>query len=225
MILHAGPVGQMVMLLLLFFSVVSWSIIFMKFKLFRKIRLDSEDFLETFWTSGNLNEASEAAEEFVYSPEAAVFNAGFSELKKINKIRARGEDSSPETLEMQLATMDNLKRALRKAEDEEINKFGNLLPFLATTGSATPFIGLFGTVWGIMVSFHDIGQRGSASLAVVAPGISEALVATAAGLAAAIPAVIFYNYFSNKLTGIQYNTQSFSTDFLNLVERDLLSRV
>ena len=147
MILHAGPVGQMVMLLLLFFSVVSWSIIFMKFKLFRKVRLDSEDFLETFWTSGNLNEASEAAEEFVYSPEAAVFNAGFSELKKINKIRARGEDSSPETLEMQLATMDNLKRALRKAEDEEINKFGNLLPFLATTGSATPFIGLFGTVW------------------------------------------------------------------------------
>ena len=225
MILHAGPVGQMVMLLLLFFSVVSWSIIFMKFKLFRKVRLDSEDFLETFWTSGNLNEASEAAEEFVYSPEAAVFNAGFSELKKINKIRARGEDSSPETLEMQLATMDNLKRALRKAEDEEINKFGNLLPFLATTGSATPFIGLFGTVWGIMVSFHDIGQRGSASLAVVAPGISEALVATAAGLAAAIPAVIFYNYFSNKLTGIQYNTHSFSTDFLNLVERDLLSRV
>jgi biopolymer transport protein TolQ len=225
MILHAGPVGQMVMLLLLFFSVVSWSIIFMKFKLFRKVRLDSEDFLETFWTSGNLNEASEAAEEFVYSPEAAVFNAGFSELKKINKIRARGEDSSPETLEMQLATMDNLKRALRKAEDEEINKFGNLLPFLATTGSATPFIGLFGTVWGIMVSFHDIGQRGSASLAVVAPGISEALVATAAGLAAAIPAVIFFNYFSNKLTGIQYNTQSFSTDFLNLVERDLLSRV
>ena len=225
MILHAGPVGQMVMLLLLFFSVVSWSIIFMKFKLFRKIRLDSEDFLETFWTSGNLNEASEAAGEFVYSPEASVFSAGFNELKKINKIRARGEDAGPETLEMQLATMDNLKRALRKAEDEEINKFGSLLPFLATTGSATPFIGLFGTVWGIMVSFHDIGQRGSASLAVVAPGISEALVATAAGLAAAIPAVIFYNYFSNKLTSIQYNTQSFSTDFLNLVERDLLSRV
>jgi biopolymer transport protein TolQ len=225
MILHAGPIGQVVMLLLLFFSIVSWSIIFMKFKLFRNVRLDSEDFLETFWNSGNLNEASEAAEDFTYSPEAAVFTAGFNELKKINKIRARGEDSRPETLEMQLATMDNLKRALRKAEDEEINKLGSLLPFLATTGSATPFIGLFGTVWGIMVSFHDIGQRGSASLAVVAPGISEALVATAAGLAAAIPAVIFYNYFSNKLTHVQYNVQSFSSDFLNLVERDLLSRV
>ncbi len=225
MILHAGPVGQVVMLLLLFFSIVSWSIIFMKFRLFRNVRLDSEDFLETFWNSGNLNEASAAAEDFTYSPEASVFIAGFNELKKINKIRARGEDSKPETLEMQLATMDNLKRALRKAEDEEINKLGNLLPFLATTGSATPFIGLFGTVWGIMVSFHDIGQRGSASLAVVAPGISEALVATAAGLAAAIPAVIFYNYFANKLTHVQYNVQSFASDFLNLVERDLLSRV
>lgn len=225
MILHAGPVGQMVMLLLLFFSIVSWSIIFMKFRLFRKVRLDSEDFLETFWTSGNLNEAGDAAEDFPYSPEAAVFTTGFGELKKINKIRNRSDEKGSETLEMQLAAMDNLKRALRKAEDEEMNKLGNLLPFLATTGSATPFIGLFGTVWGIMVSFHDIGQRGSASLAVVAPGISEALVATAAGLAAAIPAVIFYNYFSNKLTNVQYNVQSFASDFLNLVERDLLSRI
>jgi len=225
MILHAGPVGQMVMLLLLFFSVVSWSIIFMKFRLFRKVRIDSEDFLETFWSSGNLNEAGEAAEDFPYSPEAAVFTAGFGELKKINKIRNRSEAASPETLDMQLAAMDNLKRALRKAEDVEMNKFGSLLPFLATTGSATPFIGLFGTVWGIMVSFHDIGQRGSASLAVVAPGISEALVATAAGLAAAIPAVIFFNFFANKLSNVQYDVQSFSTDFLNLVERDLLSRM
>jgi len=225
MILHAGPVGQLVMLLLLFFSIVSWAIIFMKARLFRNVRLDSEDFLESFWTSNNLNEANTAAEEFTFSPEASVFTTGFSELKKINKIRNRSEGSTSETLEMQLATMDNLKRALRKAEDQQINKLGSLLPFLATTGSATPFIGLFGTVWGIMVSFHDIGQRGSASLAVVAPGISEALVATAAGLAAAIPAVIFFNYYSNKLSNIQYNVQSFSTDFLNLVERDLLSRV
>jgi len=225
MILHAGPVGQLVMLLLLLFSIVSWAIIFMKARLFRNIRLDSEDFLEAFWSSNTLSEANQAAEEFTFSPEAAVFSTGFSELKKINKIRNRTEESSPETLEMQLATMDNLKRSIRKAEDQQINKFGSLLPFLATTGSATPFIGLFGTVWGIMVSFHDIGQRGSASLAVVAPGISEALVATAAGLAAAIPAVIFYNYYSNKLSNIHYSIQSFSTDFLNLVERDLLSRV
>jgi len=123
-----------------------------------------------------------------------------------------------------MATMDNLKRAIRKAESQEITEMGKYLPFLATTGSAAPFIGLFGTVWGIMASFHDIGMRGSASLAVVAPGISEALIATAAGLAVAIPAVIFYNYFANKLTYIDGEMQNFSTDFLNLVERDMISR-
>lgn len=226
MILHAGPVGQLVMLTLLIFSTVSWTIVFMKVRLFRKVRIDSEDFLETFWSSTNLNEAHKAAEEFDFSPEASVFAAGFTELQKINRIRNRkDENPSSETLEMQLATMDNLKRTVRKAESQEMTKLGSTLAFLATTGSATPFIGLFGTVWGIMASFHDIGQRGSASLAVVAPGISEALVATAAGLAVAIPAVIFYNYFSNKLSDIDGNMQNFTTDFLNLVERDLLSRV
>ena len=214
------------MLTLLIFSLASWTIVFMKTRLFRKVRIDSEDFLETFWASTNLNEAYKAAAEYEYSPEASVFTAGFAELQKINKIRTRKDENvSAETLEMQLATMDNLKRAVRKAEAQQLNKLGSALAFLATTGSATPFIGLFGTVWGIMASFHDIGQRGSASLAVVAPGISEALVATAAGLAVAIPAVIFFNYFSNRVNDIDGNMQNFTTDFLNLVERDLLSRV
>lgn len=226
MILHAGPVGQLVMVTLLIFSLVSWTIVIMKARLFKKVRLDSEDFVETFWSSSNLNEAHAAAKEFVYSPQAGVFIAGFNELEKINEMRNRtDENRAAESLEMQLATMDNLKRAIRKAESQKINQLGSSLPFLATTGSATPFIGLFGTVWGIMASFHDIGQRGSASLAVVAPGISEALVATAAGLAVAIPAVIFYNYYSNKLDEIDGEISNFSSDFLNLVERDLLSRV
>ncbi|KJS01045.1 MAG: flagellar motor protein MotA [Desulfobulbaceae bacterium BRH_c16a] len=226
MIIHAGPVGQLVMLTLLIFSLVSWTIVIMKARLFKKVRLDSEDFLESFWKSANLNEANSAAAEFEYSPQAAVFIAGFAELQKINKIRNRKDDSKGvDTLDMQLATMDNLKRAIRKAELQKINYLGSSLPFLATTGSATPFIGLFGTVWGIMASFHDIGQKGSASLAVVAPGISEALVATAAGLAVAIPAVIFYNFYSNKLDEVDAEIANFSTDFLNLVERDLLSRV
>lgn len=226
MVTHAGPVGQLVMLTLLIFSLASWTIVIMKARLFKKVRLDSEDFLESFWNSSNLNEANTAAAEYEYSPQASVFIAGFSELQKINKIRNRKDDSrGNETLEMQLATMDNLKRAVRKAESQKLSQLGSNLPFLATTGSATPFIGLFGTVWGIMASFHDIGQRGSASLAVVAPGISEALIATAAGLAVAIPAVIFYNYFSNKLDLVDGQVSNFSTDFLNLVERDLLSRV
>jgi biopolymer transport protein TolQ len=226
MVLHAGPISQFVMLTLFFFSIISWAIVFMKARLFRKVRLDSEDFLESFWSSSNLSEANKATEDFPYSPEATVFSAGFAELQKINRIRNRHESEEvKETLEMQMATMDNLKRAIRKAEAQEIAQLGKALPFLATTGSSTPFIGLFGTVWGIMASFHDIGQRGSASLAVVAPGISEALIATAAGLAVAIPAVIFYNYYSNRLANIDNDVQIFSTDFLNLVERDLLSRV
>jgi biopolymer transport protein TolQ len=226
MVLHAGPISQLVMLTLFFFSVISWAIVFMKARLYRKVRLDSEDFIESFWSSSNLSEANKATEDFPYSPEATVFAAGFSELQKINRIRNRNEDEDlKETLEMQMATMDNLKRAIRKAESQEIAQLGKALPFLATTGSATPFIGLFGTVWGIMASFHDIGQRGSASLAVVAPGISEALIATAAGLAVAIPAVIFYNYYSNRLADIDNNVSIFSTDFLNLVERDMISRV
>ena len=226
MVLNAGPVGKLVMLTLFIFSLLSWTIVIMKARLFKKVRLDSEDFVETFWNSANLSEAYTTASEFEYSPQAEVFIAGFGELEKINKIRNRKNDArAPETLDMQLATMDNLKRAVRKAASQKLNQLGSSLPFLATTGSATPFIGLFGTVWGIMASFHDIGQRGSASLAVVAPGISEALVATAAGLAVAIPAVIFYNYFSNKLDEIDGEVSNFSTDFLNLVERDLLSRV
>jgi biopolymer transport protein TolQ len=226
MIMHAGPISQFVMTTLFIFSIISWAIIFMKARLFRKVRLDSEDFLESFWSSSNLSEANKASEDFPYSPEATVFSAGFAELQKINRIRNRSENEEvKETLDMQMATMDNLKRAIRKAEAQEAAQLGKALSFLATTGSSAPFIGLFGTVWGIMASFHDIGQRGSASLAVVAPGISEALIATAAGLAVAIPAVIFYNYFSNKVVDIDNNVQIFSTDFLNLVERDLLSRV
>ncbi len=198
----------------------------MKIRLFKKAESETDDFLEAFWSSTTLNDADDSAKEFSLSPEAAVFTAGFNELQKINQIRnSKDGNIDNEPLEMQLATMDNLKRSIRKAESQEIAALGSSLSFLATTGSAAPFIGLFGTVWGIMASFHDIGQRGSASLAVVAPGISEALVATAAGLAVAIPAVIAYNYFANRLGEIENEMQNFSTDFLNLVERDLLSRI
>ncbi|MBC8208354.1 MAG: protein TolQ [Desulfobulbaceae bacterium] len=226
MILHAGPVGQLVLLVLLIFSLLSWSIVIMKFRLFKKCASDTRDFLDAFWSSNHLNDAYRAAENFPLSPESAVFISGFDELQKINAQNNDTEGNERrETLEMQLATMDILKRTVRKAEAQEITELGRSLAFLATTGSAAPFIGLFGTVWGIMISFHDIGQRGSASLAVVAPGISEALVATAAGLAAAIPAVIFYNFFSNKLEEIDGEMQTFSSDFLNLVERNLLGRI
>lgn len=223
MMMDAGLVVKAVMLALLIFSVVSWSIIIMKHLLFKKANLTSEDFLDYFWESKTLSEAFKSAREFTDSPEAAVFVSGFNELKKISMSREQ-QDEQGETLEMQLATLDNMKRGMHKAHVMEIQRLGRYLPFLATTGSATPFIGLFGTVWGIMTSFHDIGARGSASLAVVAPGISEALVATAAGLAVAIPAVIFYNFYSSKLADMDSEIEHFSTDFLNLIERDFLTR-
>ena len=219
---NAGLVVKLVMVTLCIFSLVSWTIVIMKELMFRKARNASLDFLDAFWDSKTLNEAYESARTHALSPEATVFVAGYNELKKISAARSSG--NPPATLEMQLATMDNLKRAVRKAQFLESDRMARSVSFLATTGSATPFIGLFGTVWGIMTSFQDIGQRGSASLAVVAPGISEALVATAMGLAVAIPAVIFYNYYSNKLADVESNVESFSTDFINLIERDILTR-
>ena len=218
MFLNAGPTVKFVMLLLLTFSIGSWYIIFMKFLLFRKVRQESAQFLDMFWQSRNLAEANKAVARDTISPEARIFRTGYAELQKIGK--ARGGEP---TLETRLAGMDNLKRALEKSQSRESERLGRALNFLATTGSATPFIGLFGTVWGIMASFQDIGQRGSASLAVVAPGISEALVATAAGLAVAIPAVIFYNFFSNQLEIFDNDMERFAADFLNLVGRDLVS--
>jgi biopolymer transport protein TolQ len=226
MIIDAGPMVKFVMLLLLVFSMVSWTIIIMKHLSYKKAKAENTFFVDIFWKSKNLADAYKAAKEIPSCPAASIFILGFNELQKLGRGRGRGAKQGVEdTLEMQLASMDNLKRALRKAESKQMASLGMYLSFLATTGSATPFIGLFGTVWGIMTSFQDIGMRGSASLAVVAPGISEALVATAAGLAVAIPSVIFYNYYSNKLADLENDMQSFSADFLNLVERDLLSRV
>lgn len=224
MVIHAGPMVKFVMLLLLVFSVISWTIIIMKHLSYKKARNESQFFVDTFWKSKNIADAYKTAKEIPDSPAASIFIIGFNELQKLGRSRVV-KKGAEDTLEMQLAGMDNLKRALRKAESKQLADLGRYLSFLATTGSATPFIGLFGTVWGIMTSFQDIGMRGSASLAVVAPGISEALVATAAGLAVAIPAVIFYNYYSNKLAELENDMQGFSADFMNLVERDLLSRV
>jgi biopolymer transport protein TolQ len=151
----------------------------------------------------------------------------YVELGNVNRSRqsSTGNDDIGEgSLREKMVAVDNLKRALRRAVNMELTGLGKTLPFLATTGNTTPFIGLFGTVWGIMNSFRGIGLKGSANLAVVAPGISEALIATAAGLAAAIPAVVAYNYFTSKVHVLESEMHNFSADFLNLVERDLMRK-
>lgn len=229
MIRNASLMVQFVLLLLLFFSITSWSIILIKFRYLRRAFKESGLFMEFFWKSRDLSAAFNKAKQLNGSPVARIFRIGYLELRKLSQ---SGHLAGPPAASShgregngwngQLFGTDNVKRALRRAINTETTQMSQLVPFLATTGNTTPFIGLFGTVWGIMNSFHGIGLRGSASLAVVAPGISEALIATAAGLAVAIPAVIAFNYFMQKIRIIESDLQSFSADFLNIIERDVL---
>ncbi len=222
MVLNAGLMVQLVLFLLFFFSVTSWAIIIMKYRYLRRAVQESAHFVDFFWKSNDLTEAFNRAKLLMGSPVARVFRVGYIELKKLQRSAGAVEGGDVPPLGGRLPGTDNVRRSLRRAINSEVARMGQLVPFLATTGNTTPFIGLFGTVWGIMNSFHGIGLRGSASLAVVAPGISEALVATAAGLAAAIPAVIAYNYFNQKIRLIETELNNFASDFLNIVERDIL---
>jgi len=222
----AGLMVQFVLLLLLFFSVTSWAIIFTKFRYVRRAFKESSFFTDFFWESKDLSAAFAKAKQLQGSPVARVFRIGYIELRNLSQsgIPISPASSGPGTITPGngFAGFDNIKRALRRSINAETTRMTQMVPFLATTGNTAPFIGLFGTVWGIMNSFHGIGQKGSASLAVVAPGISEALIATAAGLAVAIPAVIAYNYFMQKIRVIESELQSFSADFLNIIERDMI---
>lgn len=221
MILDAGLMVKFVLLLLFIFSVVSWAIIFLKYRYYQKIKKENEVFYADYLRSAKLSEVLPAAKKYSFSTIAEVFRVGYAELTKISKPL---NESAKAGDEINLSSLDNLERSLNKACNTEMTKLESALGFLATTGSASPFIGLFGTVWGIMDTFKGIGARGSATLAVVAPGISEALIATAAGLAAAIPAVIFYNYFLNKSKNMVQEMENFSAEFLNIVERYLVRK-
>jgi biopolymer transport protein TolQ len=229
MILNAGLMVQFVLFLLLFFSITSWAIMIIKYRYIKRAFDESAFFVDYFWKSRDLSDAFAKAKQLGASPIARVFRIGYMELKKVSR-SGRVMDTSSQTSDVgsqgpffsKIKGTDNVKRALRRAINTEITKLTQMVPFLATTGNTAPFIGLFGTVWGIMNSFHGIGQRGSASLAVVAPGISEALIATAAGLAVAIPAVIAFNYFTQKIRVIESELHSFTADFLNIIERDIL---
>jgi biopolymer transport protein TolQ len=222
MIVNAGVMVQFVLLLLLFFSVVSWAIIFMKYRSMKKVKKENDLFLDVYMKSNKLSDIFPESKKYKHSSIAEVFQAGYTELVKITKVM-RGSPAVKETDEslpnLEMKGIDNVERALNRACSAEATKLESTLSFLATTGSASPFIGLFGTVWGIMDTFRGIGTRGSATLAVVAPGISEALIATAAGLAAAIPAVIFYNYYLNKVKDMSGEMDNFASEVLNIIER------
>lgn len=217
-----GIIVKLVLLILIYFSVVSWAIIFYKFIQVRKAKLESERFLAFFWQTKRFDAVNAQVDRFANSPLTILFTEGYNELKKLGEKVEETKD--PNVISADLGGVDNIARALRRATTSEITRLEKYLAFLATTGSTAPFIGLFGTVWGIMTSFKGIGETGSASLAVVAPGIAEALVATAIGLVAAIPAVMGFNHFQTRIKVLIAEMDNFSTEFLNIVQRSFAKK-
>lgn len=214
---ETGWTAKVVLMILLLFSLGSWSVMLAKWRELGAARKTSENFLRRFRKASRLNEVAEIAGKYKNSPLATVFQAGYAELGA--QIRVAQRRSSPEEGQ-RLRSIEGVQRAMQRAIGAERERLTRALPFLATTASATPFIGLFGTVWGIMNTFRAIGATGSTSILTVAPGIAEALVNTAAGLVAAIPALIAYNHLLGKIRHLSRRMEDFELEMLNLVDRN-----
>lgn len=217
--LRGGPVVFLVLLSLVSMSIVTWGALVAKWWHFKKVSKASDAFVKSFWDSRSLNDLNSRLQEYPYSPAREVFRSGYAELVRGTQLR----ELSPSGEMAVGAAIENLSRALNKAKMFERRRMERFQSLLATSASASPFVGLFGTVWGIMGAFEGIAQTGSASLAAVAPGISEALIATAFGLAAAIPAVVGFNFFNAMIRAQLVNLDGFCADFLNIVERYLVT--
>ena len=223
LMLNSSVMIKGVLLLLLLFSVVSWAIILQKYFFFKNAKNEDRRFLAYFSKASNFFNIHDYARELKYSTVARIFLVGYRELYVFQEMaQSKKTKSSFSENEKFVSARDikGISLAVNKAINAEISRLSRRLDFLATTGSTTPFIGLFGTVWGIMTSFSAIGFQGSASIGGVAPGIAEALIATAGGLLAAIPAVIFYNYLSDKIRAFTSDMDDFSNDFLYLLEKN-----
>ena len=217
---EGGAIEQTVLVILLIFSVVSWAVILYKFWQFSRVERQTRTFLDVFRKSSKFSEVQAVCRTLTETPLTGLFQAGYSELNL--QLRGAGGDSkaTTPTARPTLKSLDAVDRALLRATTVEMSRLERRVPFLATTASITPFIGLFGTVWGIMDAFQRIGLAGSSSLGVVAPGIAQALIATAAGLFAAIPAVYFYNHLTNRVKHFSGEMDDFALEFLNIAERN-----
>lgn len=225
LITAAGPVVKIVLAVLIFMSLVSWTIIFSKFFALRRAEKRAENFLNLYNATSNFGNLY-ASTKHHQGPTAELFRGGYTELLKIRRARTNVPSqnpelkANPEMVMPELGVVELVERELKKTMSSEVSRLEGSLIFLATTGSTAPFIGLFGTVWGIMSSFIGLaGSEGIPTLQAVAPGIAEALIATAIGLAAAIPAVVAYNYFVSRVRRIAIGMENFSAEFLNVVER------
>ena len=217
LILTSSIISKAVLLILLFFSIFSWAIIFKKFVVIRKLRRDSETFIRMFRKSKRFSEISTACESLRNTPLVEVFLAGYEELEA--QLLPDGRTQTSGAHSPTLKTINVIQRALSRASSVELTKLERNMSWLATTASVAPFIGLFGTVLGIITAFTGLGLEGTATIRAVAPGIADSLIATAAGLFAAIPAVIAYNYFVHQVKEFGSAMDDFSLEFLNLMER------
>jgi biopolymer transport protein TolQ len=224
LIARSSPLAKSVLVILLVFSALSWAIVLFKSFQYRRADRQSSSFLDIFRKSAKFSEVQAVCKTLGDSPLVGLFQAGYAELNAQLRqspvaVGAEGKLSNPGHRPT-LKSLDAVDRALLRASAIELDKLERRVPFLATTASITPFIGLFGTVWGIMSAFQRIGAVGATSLGVVAPGIAEALIATAAGLFAAIPAVYFYNAFTNRVKKFATDMDDFALEFLNIAERN-----
>jgi len=207
MVSNSGPVAKLVLLGLLMFSLISWAIILTKWSLLRRARMQSGRFVRAFRKAQRLQDMAAVADQFKPSPLVGVFDGGYEEYKR--QAQATGGV---------IRNLLSIQRGMQIGASEEITRLERNVPWLAITAAVTPFVGLFGTVWGIIDAFHGLGTAGAATLRAVAPGISEALITTAAGLAAAIPAVIAYNLIGASIREFAARSDDFALEFLNAVE-------
>ena len=214
-----GPVVKLVLMILIAASVLSWAIIIAKWMSFKQSTKETVHFLELFWNAKSLESIFSETKNFSASPVSNLFRAGYVEFQKVT---AKGHETGVDNAVIAGPGIENVERALRKAYLNESIKLEKNTSYLATIASVAPFVGLFGTVWGIMGSFQGLGQGGPATLSRVAPGISEALIATAVGLAAAIPALVAYNQYALKLKGFKTEMETFGSDFTNILKRNYL---
>lgn len=220
LVLSSGGVVLGVLFVLIVFFVLATFVIGYKAFQTHGASKETEEFLDAFWQQKRLDAVYEQAKKYRRSPVAAMFKAGYVELMRLTRERQQSPEGGTELHAM--GELENVERALRRSFIAEMTHLESLTPFLATVGSSAPFVGLFGTVWGIMDAFRNIGAKGSANLATVAPGIAEALITTAIGLVAAIPAVMAFNYFSRRIKVISNEMDSFSNDYLNIIKRSFL---
>ena len=224
LIAETTPINQAVLIILILFSIASWAIVFQKLWTFRASERDTARFLDVFRRSSKFSEVQAICPTVPATPLVGVFQAGFAEMNA--QFRVTGSAGTPPAdptgppMRPTLKSLDGVDRALIRAATNELSKLERRMTFLATTAGVTPFIGLFGTVVGIMIAFQRIGATGSTNLAIVAPGISEALIATAAGLFAAIPALVFYNHFTHRVKELSATMDDFALEFLNIAERN-----